>query len=173
MKFSIHLLVIFTLISNIPTIIQAKEITHNHNSVIKSEIKKKVGFKVYILKQVPANCTLEIKTYPWKEKENITHFRLHYIDNKEEHLLFGIEERKKSSTKEEISPNAKPVDINGYRGYFEVWGNSGELDKKSELITGGLLTWTQEGTYIQMNSSRITKDKMLEIARSMKAVENE
>ncbi|HFJ9348907.1 MULTISPECIES: DUF4367 domain-containing protein [Bacillus cereus group] len=63
--------------------------------------------------------------------------------------------------------------MNGYKGYFEEWGNSGELDKKGELVTGGLLSWTQKGTYIQMNSTRISKEKMLEIARSMEAHKNE
>jgi hypothetical protein len=45
------------------------------------------------------------------------------------------------------------------------------LDKKGEIIIGGLLSWTEDGTYIQMNSSRITKEMMLQIARSMKSVE--
>jgi hypothetical protein len=73
-----------------------------------------------------------------------------------------------SKKTEEIGPNAKEVDINGNTGYFEEWGNSGEFDSKGGIITGGLLYWVQEGTYVQMNSSRITKDKMLEIARSIK-----
>ncbi|WP_237664837.1 hypothetical protein [Sutcliffiella horikoshii] len=51
------------------------------------------------------------------------------------------------------------------------WGNDGELDKKGELITGGLLQWTQDGTQIEMDSTRISKEMMLEIARSMKVVE--
>ncbi|WP_223308697.1 DUF4367 domain-containing protein [Bacillus thuringiensis] len=164
-------LVTFVFMSTIPAIVQAKEIKYNHNSITLSEINTKVRFKVYAPQQIPDNWTLEIKTYPLGEKEDITHFRLHYMDSQDEHLLVGIEQRKKSSNKEEIHPHAKQVDINGYKGYFEEWGNNGELDKKGDFITGGLLSWTQTGTDIQMNSSRITKDNMLKIARSMKTVE--
>ncbi|WP_169786341.1 hypothetical protein [Viridibacillus arvi] len=45
--------------------------------------------------------------------------------------------------------------------------NEKEVDKKGDTITGGLLRWTQDGTYVEMNSSRLPKEKMLEIARSM------
>ncbi|EMI3505938.1 DUF4367 domain-containing protein [Bacillus cereus group sp. Sample62] len=135
-----------------------------------SEVREKVRFKVYVPQQLPNNWTLEIKTYPWEETENINYFRMHYMDKKDKKLLLGIEQRKETSNKEEIHPHANQVNINGYTGYFEEWGNSGELDKKGELVTGGLLSWTQKGTYIQMNSSRITKDKMLKIARSLKTV---
>ncbi|MEI4803686.1 DUF4367 domain-containing protein [Bacillus sp. FJAT-51639] len=173
MKFPMHLLVTSILISINPILVQTKEIKYNHNSITVSEIKKKVGFKVYVPKQVPNNWTLEIKTYPWREKENIAYFRLHYMDSKDEKLLLGIAQRKKTSNTEDTHPHAKQVDINGYKGYFEEWGNSGELDKKGELVTGGLLSWTQKGTYIQMDSSRISKEKMLEIARSMEAHKNE
>ncbi|MCM3672268.1 DUF4367 domain-containing protein, partial [Mesobacillus maritimus] len=68
------------------------------------------------------------------------------------------------------SPNAEEIEINGNKGFFKAWGNSGEIDKKGELVTGGLLSWTQNGTYIQMNSSRIPKEMMLDIAKSMKNV---
>ncbi|MEK5422894.1 hypothetical protein MKZ08_12750 [Viridibacillus sp. FSL R5-0477] len=39
--------------------------------------------------------------------------------------------------------------------------------EKGDTITGSLLRWTQDGTYVEMNSSRLPKEKMLEIARSM------
>ncbi|HHT7113344.1 DUF4367 domain-containing protein [Bacillus paranthracis] len=171
MNFPMRLLVTFVFISTIPTTVQAQEIKYNHNSITLAEINSKVRFKVYAPQQIPNNWTLEIKTYPWGEKEDITYFRLHYMDSKDEHLLVGIEQRKETSNQEEVHPHAKQVDINGYKGYFEEWGNNGELDKKGELVTGGLLRWTQNGTYIQMHSSRVPKDKMLEIARSMTSIQ--
>ncbi|SMQ81026.1 protein of unknown function [Bacillus sp. OV166] len=64
-------------------------------------------------------------------------------------------------------PYAQPVDINGNKGYFQEWIDSGEVDKKGDTITGGLLNWVQDGTYVEMNSSRLPKEKMLEIAGSM------
>ena len=64
-------------------------------------------------------------------------------------------------------PNTKKVNINGYSGYLTKW-RDGEVDHKGEIVIGGTLQWTQEGTYIEMYSSRIPMEEMLKIARSMK-----
>ncbi|MFE4133694.1 DUF4367 domain-containing protein [Peribacillus sp. YIM B13482] len=167
-----RLLVVFILIQNIPVIVQAKEIKYNHESITLSEIKRKVDFKVVVPQSIPNDWTLEIKTYPWDEKDKITNFRLHYMDSDDKYLLIGIEQSKESSNSSKISKemdiNAEQVNITGHKGFFVEWGNSGELDKKGELITGGLLRWIQEGTYVEMESSRVSRNKMLEVARSMK-----
>ena len=154
--------------------VQAKEIKYSHNSITIPEIKQNANFNVLVPKNVPDDWTLEIKTleiktYPMDEEKLFTHFRLHYMDKDDTILKVGIEQRNESSNKEEfLSPNAEEVDINGNKGFFEAWGNSGEIDKKGELVTGGLLSWTQNGTYVQMNSSRIPKEMLLDIAKSMK-----
>lgn len=159
------------LIFFIPCSVQAKEIKYNHDSITVSEVKEKVDFTVFAPDKIPDGWTLEIKTYPMDEEKHFTHFRLHYMDNNDTILKVGIEQRNEPSNKEKFSsPNAEEIEINGNKGFFEAWGNSGEIDKKGELVTGGLLSWTQNGTYIQMNSSRIPKEMMLDIARSMKVV---
>lgn len=154
-----------------PIAVAAKEIKYNHNSITVSEVKEKVDFHVLVPNKIPDDWTLEIKRYPMDEEKHFTHFRLHYMDKDDTILKVSIEQRNGPSNKEELSStNPEEVDINGHKGYFEPWGNGGEVDKKGELVTGGLLSWTQDGTYIQMNSSRIPKEMMLEIARSMKVV---
>ncbi|MCK1981965.1 MULTISPECIES: DUF4367 domain-containing protein [Peribacillus] len=163
----IRLLVVFILFQNIPLIVQAKEIKYNHDSITISEIKRKVDFKVVVPQNIPNDWTLEIKTYPWDEKDKITNFSLHYMDSDDNYMLIHIGQSKESSNKE-MNINAEQVDINGNKGFFVEWGNSGELDKKGELVTGGLLRWIQEGTYVEMESSRVSRNKMLEVARSMK-----
>lgn len=160
---------VLILFSSVPLGVEAKEIKYNHNSITISGIKEKVDFRVLSPKQIQDDWTLDIKTYPTNSDENFTYFRLHYMDKNDNHLMIGIEERKISSKNEvPISPYVETIDISGNTGYFEAWGNSGELDKKGNKITGGRLSWIQEGTYIEMDSSNITKDKMIEIARSMK-----
>ncbi|WP_057915953.1 DUF4367 domain-containing protein [Peribacillus muralis] len=163
----IRLFVVFILIQNVPLIVQAKEIKYNHESITISGIKKKVDFKVVVPQNIPNDWTLEIKTYPWDEKDKITNFSLHYMDSDDKYLLISIDQRK-GPFKKEMHINEEQVDINGHKGFFVEWGNSGELDKKRELVTGGLLRWVQEGTYVEMHSSRISRNKMLEVARSMK-----
>ena len=165
-------IVLFSLIFLMPFVVQAKEIKYNHNSMTVSEVKEKVDFSILSPDKIPDDWTLEIKTYPMDEEQHFAYFRLHYMDKDDTILKVGIEQRKEYSDKEELlRPNAEEVDINGYKGMFEAWGNSGEMDKKGELVTGGLLNWTQNGTHLQMNSSRIPKEMMLDIARSMKVVE--
>ncbi|MCM3671643.1 DUF4367 domain-containing protein [Mesobacillus maritimus] len=159
------------LIFFIPFSAQATEIKYNHDSITVSEVKEKVDFPIFAPDKIPDNWTLEIKTYPMDEEKHFTHFRLHYMDKNDTILKVGIEQRNEPSNKEKFSsPNAEEIEINGNKGFFKAWGNSGEIDKKGELVTGGLLSWIQNGTYIQMNSSRIPKEMMLDIARSMKNV---
>ncbi|MDP9740655.1 UNVERIFIED_ORG: hypothetical protein QFZ59_002485 [Bacillus sp. B2I3] len=168
----IRLLVVFILIQNIPLIVQAKEIKYNHESITLSEVQRKVDFKVVVPQNIPNDWTLEIKTYPWHEKDKITNFSLHYMDSNDKYLLIRIEQSKESSnsskSSKEMNINAEQVDINGHKGFFVEWGNSGEVDNKGEIITGGLLHWIQEGTYVEIGSSRVSRNKMLEVARSMK-----
>ncbi|WP_456278793.1 DUF4367 domain-containing protein [Bacillus sp. AK128] len=147
-------------------VVQAKEIKYNHNSITITEIKGKVDFKVISPKQIPDSWTLEIKTYPWVEKDNINSFRLHYMDKNDENLMIGIEERKATPKEiEDKTPNK--ITINGNSGNFIEWGNSGEK-LNGKIIVGGKLCWVQDGTYIEMDSSDISMDKMIKIANSMK-----
>ncbi len=155
-----------------PIAVQAEEIKYNHDSITISEVKREVDFPVFAPDKAPDDWTLEIKTYPIDEEKQFTHFRLHYMDKDDAILNTGIEQRKITSRIDDFpNPNAEEVDINGNRGKFSSWGNSGEVDKKGEIITGGLLQWAQDGTFIEMDSSRITKEMMLEIATAMRVVE--
>ena len=154
-----------------PFVVQAKEIQYNHNSITVSEVKEKVVFSVVSPNKIPADWTLEIKTYPSKEKENFSHFRLHYMDRNDTKMMVGIEQSPRHLLYDDVrgSSNVEQVDINGIEGYFSEWGNIGEFDDQGQ-ISGGLLSWKQDGTYIVMDSTRITKEMMVEIAKSMKAV---
>ncbi|WP_236712817.1 DUF4367 domain-containing protein [Peribacillus muralis] len=89
------------------------------------------------------------------------------MDSDDKYLQISIKQGKKPFNKE-LHINEEQVNINGHKGFFVEWGNSGELEKRGEVVTGGLLRWIQEGTYIEMHSSRISRNKMLEVARSIK-----
>jgi len=137
----------------------AKEIKYNHNSITIPEIKKKVDFTILTPKKIPDDWTLDTKTSPW--------IMLHYMDSKDTKLMVAIDLRIAHPLSDEDFPYSQQVDINGKKGYFQDWTENGEVDNKGDTITGGLLRWTQDGTYVEMNSSRLPKEKMLEIARSM------
>lgn len=140
-------------------ILMAKEIKYNHNCITIPEIKKKVDFTVLTPKKIPDDWTLDTKTSPW--------LMLHYMDSKDTKLMVAIDLRKGFRISDDDFPHRQQVDINGNKGYFQEWEESGEVDKNGDTITGGLLNWVQDGTYVEMNSSRLPKEKMLEFARSM------
>ncbi|MFT4413861.1 DUF4367 domain-containing protein [Fredinandcohnia humi] len=159
------------LMLSMPFMVQAKEIQYNHNSITISEAKEKVVFSVLSPDKIPDDWTLEIKTYPWGEKEHFSKFRLHFMNSNDTKLMVGIEQSPSHFLYDDVrrGQNVEQVDIYGNKGYFSEWGNSGEFDKEGE-ITGGLLCWKQDGTYIVMDSTRITKEIMVGIAKSMKVV---
>ncbi|MFE6168636.1 DUF4367 domain-containing protein [Viridibacillus arvi] len=140
-------------------IIVAKEIKYNHNSITIPEIKKKVDFTILTPKKIPDDWTLDTKTSPW--------IMLHYMDSKDTKLMVAIDLRIAHPLSDEDFPYSQQVDINGYKAYFQDWAENGEVVNKGDTITGGLLRWKQDGTYVEMISSRLPKEKMLEIARSM------
>jgi hypothetical protein len=59
------------------------------------------------------------KTYPWNEKEDITDFRLHYMDKNVKGLMFGIGEKKVFGHLKKMV-NDKEVNINGYKVFFSI-----------------------------------------------------
>lgn len=159
MVFLIRLLIVLILLNCYPMIIIAKEIKYNHNSKTISEIKKEVDFTVLTPKRIPDDWTIDTKTFPW--------IMLHYMDSKDTKLMVAIHLRRGFPLSDEDFPHSQHVDIKGNKGFFQEWIDSGEVDKNGAIITGGLLNWVQNGTYVEMSSSRLTKERMLEIARSM------
>lgn len=90
------------------------------------------------------------------------------MDSKDTMLMVGIHQGLGIPLTKDDFPYAQQVDIKGNKGYFQGCEESGEVDKNGDTITGGLLRWVQDGTYVEMSSSRLSKERMLEIARSMK-----
>ncbi|MGE7667194.1 DUF4367 domain-containing protein [Ureibacillus composti] len=155
-----RLVIVLILLNCYPMMIMAKEINYNHNSKTISEIQNEVDFTVLTPKRIPADWTLDTKTSPW--------LMLHYMDSKDTKLMVSIDLRKGSRVSYGGFPHTQQVDINGNIGYLQEWVDSGEVDENGDTITGGILNWAQDGTSVQMMSSRISKEAMLVIARSMK-----
>ncbi|MDQ6600819.1 DUF4367 domain-containing protein [Bacillus salipaludis] len=159
MVFLIRLFVFQILLYSYPLISKAEGIKYNHNCKTISEIKKEVDFTVLTPKKIPDDWTLDTKTSPW--------LMLHYMDSKDTKLMVAIHLRRGYQLSNDDFPYRLQVDINGNKGYFQEWDDSGEVDKNGDIITGGLLNWVQNGTSVEMNSFRLSKEQMLEIARSM------
>ncbi len=154
-----RLFIFIMLLISSPMLSTAKGIKYNHNSETISEIKEKVDFTILTPKKIPDDWTLDTKTAPW--------ISLHYMDSKDTKLMVAIHLRRGIPLSDEDFPYSQKVNINGNIGYFNEWDESCEVDKNGDTNTGGLINWVQDGTYVEMISSRLPKEKMLEIARSM------
>lgn len=59
--------------------------------------------------------------------------------------------------------SGEPVTWNDIEGRFKSWASSQQ--------NGGFLTWIQGDTYIEMSSVVFTREQMIEVAKSMKPVQ--
>ncbi|WP_054025092.1 DUF4367 domain-containing protein [Bacillus sp. FJAT-28004] len=146
------------------------------------KLKNATDFKLFTPNSFE-NYKLEIKEpYPLVLSRRISKLRLHYFDKSGQTYLFGIEEHKadgykinrvethfdvrnQTSTTRTIVEDFKfdvsgaKVNINGFEARFVAWANH---------IPGGYLRWVQDGTYIEIDSGALSKEMMVELAKSMK-----
>lgn len=184
-KWIISLIFIFTLsvgINNELFIALAKPTLASSN-VEWDKLKNVADFKLLTPSYSVQSYKLEIKEpYPLVLSQSVSKVRLHFFDESGQTYLFGIEEHKavcfkmnrvvtsfdvrnQTSTTRTIVEDFKfiergeKININGIEGRFEPWVNH---------IPGGYLRWVQEGTFIEFDSGVLTKEEMVELAKSMK-----
>ncbi|MBD8068813.1 DUF4367 domain-containing protein [Bacillus sp. PS06] len=156
MAFKVYFISAIMLVICFPANIHAREIKYNHDSMTIDEIQEKVSFKVLAPEGIPESWTLEIKTYP--NSNVVQSFSLHYMDENDEVMFLGMDQRGSASPFQSYK-GTDGIIINEQPAYFQEWANE---------PLGGILCWKQDGTYIEMTSHRITKEEMIEIARSVK-----
>ncbi|OOQ93197.1 DUF4367 domain-containing protein [Bacillus cereus] len=132
--------------------------TVSNVKILLVEMKRKAEFKVLVPQELTQNWSLVMKTYPSKKSNRIDKVRLTYINTAlKNYMMLGIEQSKAHES--DIISRGTKVQINKYKGRFEAW--EGGSPK------GGILRWIQNGTYVEMNSSNLTKDEMIQLAKSM------
>lgn len=126
---------------------------------------------------------LEIKEpYPLDLSKSISKVRLHYFDKSGQTYVFGIEEHKAVGYKSKrvkiyydirnqtsitrnlvedfkFDVSGEKVNINGFEARFVPW---------ADHIHGGYLRWIQDSTYIEIDSGILSKEMMVELAKSFK-----
>jgi hypothetical protein len=157
----------------------SKPFTNSTNIDFK-ELKREINFNVLL----PRNhgYKMEIKEpYPLVAGQSISRIRLHYFDQTGRKYIFGIEEHKatdykiereetnidvrnqSSSTRSVIEDfrfnlRGEKVNINGIEGRFEPW---------ADHSSGGYLRFVQEDTYIEIDSGELSRQMMIDLARTM------
>lgn len=125
-----------------------------------SKIEEQVNFKVFMPKDY----------YHWKmilkllssDQKNADSVLITFEDKKTEGKYIFDCIQTKSNDDHDI--NGSIVSLNGNEAIFTTWAASRNQPKP----TGGILTWNQDGTNIEIKSSWLTKEEMIEIAKKMK-----
>lgn len=76
-------------------------------------------------------------------------------------LMVAIHQRKSKSHSELDYTNSHRVNINGLDGYIAPWKDIGQMNDHGEVVTGGILTWVQKGTSIELPSTKVNQECML------------
>jgi hypothetical protein len=148
-----------------------------------NKLKNATDFKLLTPNNSIENYKLEIKEpHPLILSRSISKVRLHYFDKSGQTYVFAIEEHKavgyrikrvetnvdvrnQTSTSSTIVEDFKfdisgeKININGIEGRFVPWANH---------IPGGYLRWVQDSTYVEIDSGNLSKEIMVELAKSMK-----
>ncbi|WP_413406161.1 hypothetical protein [Paenibacillus amylolyticus] len=151
------------------------------NEAIK-ELNRVTNFNIYVPKAMKSATHYEIKS-PENLAPKIDYILINYFDENNRYV-FGIRQLKNNSIVEkelvtidiktgsekskiipykvQLEPKGERVDINGNTGWYVSY-----IGKQP---TGGILTWIQEDTYMEIDTSKLDKNSVIEIAKTMEQV---
>ncbi|WP_238656034.1 hypothetical protein [Paenibacillus piscarius] len=152
-------------------------------SVIK-ELGDKLSFSIYAPSHVESATSYEIKEPSNINQTDIPAVLINYFNDKGSYV-FGVREMKNGSdinhentvfdvknntrksevVKKKFSfvPRGELVSINGNKAWYE-----GYIGKNA---TGGTLKWLDSGTYIELDTTELSRSSLINIAKSMKKIE--
>ncbi|MDQ0090437.1 hypothetical protein J2T12_003860 [Paenibacillus anaericanus] len=143
------------------------------------QLRSSTDFKLFTPHYSLTSWKLEIKEpYPLDTDRLITKVRLHYFDKSGSKYMFGIEQHKAIGYKSKrsdtiIDVRSKTSTTRDIEDHFK-FDTSGEIVKLNGIearfdygTQGGCLRWVQDGTYIEMDSFRLSRKQMVILAKSM------
>ena len=139
-------------------------IAYNDGSLTVAEAAARLDYRLFVPERVPGAWTLELKTYP-PSGERIYGVRLHFMDERDEHLIVGIAQTKTFLPKLDGS-HGRIVFVRGRLARFSPWANSVRYPE-GQAVPGGILRWIEDGTLIEMDSAVLTKKQMVQLAGDM------
>lgn len=153
------------------------------------QLSKDTDFVIYAPQLPKTDWKLDIPVpYPYKPGEKkITFTRFSYFDMSGSIYLMGVEQHKAYGYR--FTQSITNIDIKNNTSSTKQKERTFTFDTRGELVTwddiegrfeswatkkqnGGYLKWIQGDTYIEMSSVVLTKEQMIEVARSMKPVEH-
>ncbi|HDR4398038.1 MULTISPECIES: DUF4367 domain-containing protein [Bacillus cereus group] len=127
-----------------------------------NELKGKTSFNCFIPKEIAKDWNIELK-YPEQVHKNMEKVQIHFLNREGTQLKVAIIES--AATDKDIQPgeHGERVKINNINGVFHPLTPT----KRIKDVQGGQLMWVQDGTMIELFSSRISKQELITIAQSM------
>ncbi|MDQ8738675.1 hypothetical protein [Paenibacillus sp. LHD-38] len=143
------------------------------------QLKSATDFKLFTPHYSLTSWKLEIKEpYPLDADQLITKVRLHYFDKSGNTYMFGIEQHKAIGYK--INRSETTIDVRSKTITTKVKEENFKFDTSGEIVKlngiearfdygtqGRCLRWVQDGTYIELDSFRLSRKQMVILAKSM------
>ena len=127
-----------------------------------NELKGKTSFNCFIPKEIAKDWNIELK-YPEQVHKNMEKLQLHFLNREGTQLKVAIIERARTGNDIQLGEHGERVKINNMNGVFHRLTPT----KRIKDVQGGHLMWVQDGTMIELFSSRISKQELITIAQSM------
>lgn len=155
-------LFVFMLGSQFHINVYAKNVDVVNKGFSLNELKGKTSFNYFIPKAVVKEWNIELK-YPEQVHKNMERVQIHFLNREGTQLKVAIIE--KAATDNDIQPgvHGERVKINNINGVFHPLTPT----KRIKDVQGGQLMWVQDGTMIELFSSRISKQELITLAQSM------
>lgn len=127
-----------------------------------TELKGKTSFNCFIPKEIAKDWNIELK-YPEQVHKNMEKVKIHFLNRTGTQLKIAIIENVATGNDIQLGEHGESVKINNMNGVFHPLTPT----KRIKDVQGGQLMWVQDGTMIELFSSRISKQELITIARSM------
>ncbi|TKA00085.1 DUF4367 domain-containing protein [Bacillus thuringiensis] len=145
---------------NVDTYAESMEVVNKRFSL--DELKAKTSFNCFIPKEIAKDWNVELK-YPEQVHKNMEKVQIHFLNREGTQLKVAIIESAETSNDVQPEEHGERVKINNINGVFHPLTPT----KRIKDVQGGQLMWVQDGTMIELFSSRISKQELITIAQSM------
>ncbi|MGA4467106.1 DUF4367 domain-containing protein [Bacillus bombysepticus] len=126
------------------------------------KLKGKTSFHCFIPKEIAKHSNIELK-YPEQVHKNVKKVQIHFLNKTGTQLKVAVIESAAKDHDIQTGEHGERVKINSMTGVFYPLTPT----KRIKDVPGGQLMWLQDGTMIELFSSRISKQELIKIAQSM------
>ncbi|MBJ8031755.1 DUF4367 domain-containing protein [Bacillus cereus group sp. N21] len=158
-------LFIFTICNHFNTSIYAESIEMANKNFSLKQLKGKTSFNCFIPTDIAKDWNIELK-YPEHVHENMKKVQIHFLNKTGTQLKVAIVENAAENTDIQPGDHGEIVKIKNINGVFHPLTTT----KRIKDVQGGQLIWIQDGTMITLFSSRISKEELIKVAKSMQKI---